>query len=169
MKRAIDSELWEDEEFGTLPPMAKLLALGIMTHVDDNGEMSANPKLITSRLFMYDSLNIDGVNLLLESLQSAGMISLFGDSGKRRLVLNRKWLGKRVGATEQDEYGPGWKRLSNEAKQRDGNKCVNCGRSNCRLAAHHIVPLGSGGTNTLSNLVTLCSSCHRKAHRKQGA
>lgn len=32
------------------------------------------------------------------------------------------------------------------------------------LEAHHIVPLGKGGKDDLSNLVALCPNCHRKLH-----
>lgn len=42
-------------------------------------------------------------------------------------------------------------------------ECGNCG-SKDDLEIHHIVPLAFGGTNRLSNLVRLCSSCHSKAH-----
>jgi 5-methylcytosine-specific restriction endonuclease McrA len=42
--------------------------------------------------------------------------------------------------------------------------CARCG-STVDLEAHHIVPLASGGTNELSNLLTLCHDCHRAQHR----
>lgn len=32
------------------------------------------------------------------------------------------------------------------------------------LAAHHIVPVSLGGTDSLRNLVTLCANCHRAVH-----
>lgn len=32
------------------------------------------------------------------------------------------------------------------------------------LEIHHIVPLGKGGKDDLSNLVALCPNCHRKLH-----
>lgn len=33
---------------------------------------------------------------------------------------------------------------------------------------HHIVPLNDGGTHARSNLVSLCRSCHMKAHALLG-
>lgn len=45
---------------------------------------------------------------------------------------------------------------------RDGCKCMECGKSNCRLEVHHIKPKRLGGSNTLSNLITLCEKCHQK-------
>ena len=45
---------------------------------------------------------------------------------------------------------------------RDGTKCLECGKGNCLLEVHHIVPKRLKGSDTLSNLITLCSSCHNK-------
>ena len=36
------------------------------------------------------------------------------------------------------------------------------------LHAHHIVPISEGGSNTLENLITLCSDCHKERHSKIG-
>lgn len=48
--------------------------------------------------------------------------------------------------------------LHKKAKKRDG-KCVVC-NSNGLLFAHHVIPAERGGSDTLENLVTLCSLCH---------
>ena len=48
---------------------------------------------------------------------------------------------------------------------RDGHRCMSrsC-KSKHFLEVHHIVPRSRGGTNHESNLITLCSSCHRLVH-----
>lgn len=46
------------------------------------------------------------------------------------------------------------------------NKCAECGATN-GLCVHHIVAPQDGGTNELSNLKTLCRSCHMSYHRRQ--
>lgn len=43
---------------------------------------------------------------------------------------------------------------------RDNCKCRQCGVSDTVLQVHHITPRRQGGSNTLGNLITLCSSCH---------
>jgi len=43
--------------------------------------------------------------------------------------------------------------------------CARCGNTGY-LEAHHIVALKSGGSNELSNLITLCHPCHRAQHRR---
>lgn len=45
---------------------------------------------------------------------------------------------------------------------RDGCKCMECGKTNVKLEVHHIKPHRLNGSNTLNNLITLCSKCHQK-------
>jgi HNH endonuclease len=55
-----------------------------------------------------------------------------------------------------------WQRTRKAVRQRDGNRCRNCGASGdgVRLSVHHWLPANLGGTDDMSNLVTLCSTCH---------
>lgn len=53
---------------------------------------------------------------------------------------------------------------------RDNYSCQSCGIKSPlgrRLHVHHILPRWLGGTNELSNLITLCISCHALAEEKQ--
>jgi len=50
--------------------------------------------------------------------------------------------------------------IRTEVLKRDNYRCVNCGMTGKELHVHHVVPRSEGGTNDLSNLVTLCSRCH---------
>lgn len=63
-----------------------------------------------------------------------------------------------------DQYPDDWDELRREIYARDGYTCRNCGADKIELHAHHIVPLSVGGSNELSNLVTLCRECHAKLH-----
>ena len=45
---------------------------------------------------------------------------------------------------------------------RDGCKCMECRKSDRVLEAHHIRPRRLNGSNTLSNMITLCKKCHQK-------
>lgn len=51
----------------------------------------------------------------------------------------------------------------NAARVRDGHKCVICGFS-AVTAVHHVIAKKDGGTNDLTNLVTLCPNHHYMAH-----
>lgn len=50
---------------------------------------------------------------------------------------------------------------------RDNCKCMECGKSNCVLEVHHIIPKRLKGKNNLGNLITLCSDCHQKTEGKE--
>lgn len=45
---------------------------------------------------------------------------------------------------------------------RDNCRCMECGKSDTVLEVHHIKPRRLNGSNTLDNLITLCSKCHQK-------
>lgn len=63
-------------------------------------------------------------------------------------------------------YPDDWEERRQEILSRQLNRCGNCVRSNVSLQVHHIVPVGQAGSHRLSNLVGLCSDCHRAAHEK---
>lgn len=48
---------------------------------------------------------------------------------------------------------------------RDGYTCQYCGKKGCRLEAHHLMHREHSGKDTLSNLLTLCASCHHRVHQ----
>lgn len=47
--------------------------------------------------------------------------------------------------------------------RRDGYACALCSDPRT-LQVHHFVPRSRGGTNSMHNLITLCSFCHALAH-----
>lgn len=60
-----------------------------------------------------------------------------------------------------------WDKLSKEAREANGKVCGRCGRPGTKLnpvEAHHVVPLSRGGTNSKSNLVNRCRTCHNMEH-----
>ena len=44
--------------------------------------------------------------------------------------------------------------------ERDGYRCVRCGRKNVDLEVDHIFPIAKGGKSNFSNLQTLCHRCN---------
>ena len=57
----------------------------------------------------------------------------------------------------------GYNLLREQVLQRDGWRCQRCGRSK-DLHVHHLVKRSELSDDTLDNLITLCSSCHRQLH-----
>lgn len=64
-------------------------------------------------------------------------------------------------------YPPNWDQIRRRVYRRDRYTCQNCGATRVPIEAHHVVPIRSGGSHTLSNLITLCRNCHAKADRKR--
>ena len=54
-----------------------------------------------------------------------------------------------------------WKQRRIEALQRDGFICVTCG-SGDRIQVHHIIPYRYSMSHAITNLKTLCRSCHSR-------
>lgn len=53
--------------------------------------------------------------------------------------------------------------IKQKRREIDGHQCANCGSTE-GLQVHHIVPVSNGGTPNISNLRTLCATCHNKVH-----
>lgn len=70
------------------------------------------------------------------------------------------------------EYGTNWTKQRQKCLERDGRQCRVCGADEQELgrepSVHHITPRGEFDhenwreINALSNLVTLCPTCHGK-------
>ncbi|WP_435186918.1 HNH endonuclease [Halobellus sp. EA9] len=70
-------------------------------------------------------------------------------------------------------YPSDWDERRRRVYERDDYECQRCGRlggsrggpeDDAELHAHHIVPKNEGGTDDISNLETLCHSCHNQIH-----
>lgn len=74
-------------------------------------------------------------------------------------------------------YGPNWRRQRRSARKRDGYRCQSCGVTEKKLGreldVHHIKPFKSfcctkengnyKKANELTNLISLCPTCHKAA------
>lgn len=45
------------------------------------------------------------------------------------------------------------------------NHCQICGKKDCELSVHHIVPVRLGGKSIKRNVIKLCKECHTKVHK----
>lgn len=100
--------------------------------------------------------------------------AMIGQSKERSGPNHPRWKG----GYRPGYRGPNWNTQSETARCRDGYKCQHCGitqkRNRRKLDVHHIVPFRSFNyipgindnylqANTLSNLLTLCTGCHKHA------
>lgn len=102
-------------------------------------------------------------------------------ASRQRGALSRNWKGGVTAAETRRMQGWEWRQARQKVYERDNFVCQDCG-CKClakqaskldpkrRIQAHHIIRRRDGGTDDLSNLVTLCASCHmRREARYSGA
>jgi hypothetical protein len=58
-------------------------------------------------------------------------------------------------------YTESWDIIRHRVYKRDGG-CVCCGRTKIRLSCHHLSPVRVSHDNNMNNLISVCSSCHKK-------
>lgn len=85
-----------------------------------------------------------------------------------RSYCSRECQGRgRIRPGSTSHRGPGWRKLAETIRERDGRRCVRCQapEASRRHAVDHIVPwlvlaATPGIANEPANLATLCGSCH---------
>jgi hypothetical protein len=96
-------------------------------------------------------------------------------SERQRGEKGNNWQGGQTDAETLRMQGWEWRKRRAECYERDNWTCQDCGvkctsKGPRRIQAHHVIGRRNGGTDDLSNLVTLCLSCHHKReHRYKGA
>ena len=85
----------------------------------------------------------------------------------KRGVEHYNWQGGITPLTRRRIRGTFWKQIADEIRKRDNNTCQLCGLNGNgkKSPVHHIIPFAISKDNSPSNLMTLCSSCHRKLER----
>jgi 5-methylcytosine-specific restriction endonuclease McrA len=63
-------------------------------------------------------------------------------------------------------YGKNWDQIRKFVYKRDGYRCRACGKSHCKLNAHHIILLRIIQSNDPRVLITLCDECHSELEKK---
>lgn len=90
-RRMIDAGIWANEHFAMLPPMARLLQIGIINLADDQGRMKAHPAYLRSQIFPYDEVPADDVQSWLDLIAANGTLMLYEADGKAYLQLLNWW------------------------------------------------------------------------------
>lgn len=90
---------------------------------------------------------------------------------KQYCAEHKKTMDKQYNRYERDpesnkRYGRAWKRIRDRYIKLHPlcEECEKQGRLTPVEEVHHIIPLADGGTHEIENLVSLCHSCHMKAH-----
>ena len=113
--------------------------------------------------FTQEQLGLGEVSLPPTELVTTGYWVALSEKTVARLRDAGLWTG------DPNDYGPNWTAQRDRARARDGYRCQVCGAPEQGRAhdVHHKVPFRAFASyrqaNQLSNLVTLCPRCHRRA------
>lgn len=79
--RSIKPDFWKSEKVASLPPMSRLLFIGLWNLADDAGRFRAHPSLIQGEIFPYEP-HVD-VGEHLRQLAEAGLVQVYDVEGRR--------------------------------------------------------------------------------------
>jgi len=90
-RRMLDSAIWKNEKFGVMPPMARLLAIGIINQADDQGRGKAHPVYLRSQIFPYDDVTAGDVAGWLAMVAENETILIYQVDGKDYYQILNWW------------------------------------------------------------------------------
>ncbi len=114
------------------------------------------------RWYTHEPLGQEPLDLPPSELQTTGYWLTLAEETVTHLRAAGAW------SNDPNDYGPGWGKIRERVRARDGYKCQVCGlpESGRQHDVHHKVPFRAFASreeaNRLENLITLCPSCHRK-------
>jgi len=130
------------------------------------GEISVISQVIGYQKIQWDTherLDVLPLDMPPSELLTTGYWLIIGEDTVAGLREAGLW------SNDPNDYGPNWEAQRRRTRARDSYQCRNCGipEDSRSHDVHHKVPFRSFASyeqaNRLSNLVTLCPACHRKA------
>ena len=121
------------------------------------------------RWYTHEQLELENLDLPPTNLETTGYWLALTANTVETLREQGLWRG------DPNAYGPGWARLRQQVRLRDGYRCQVCGTPEQEREhdVHHKVPFRAFAdasglvnielANRPENLVTLCPNCHRRA------
>jgi DEAD/DEAH box helicase domain-containing protein len=118
------------------------------------------------RWFTRENLGMEPLALPPTDFQTSGYWLALSKQTVEALRAAGAWTN------DPNDYGPGWNRLRETVRRRDGYRCQICGTpedAGRQHDVHHKVPfrtfISTAEANRMDNLITLCPACHRKAEQ----
>ncbi|MBI5029240.1 MAG: DEAD/DEAH box helicase [Chloroflexi bacterium] len=113
--------------------------------------------------YTHENLGEGMVSLPPTELHTTGYWLAVNDDTVNKLRDEGLW------SNAPNDYGPNWDSIRNQVRARDNYRCQGCGipEDGKPHHVHHKIPFRAFPTsqlaNELTNLVTLCPNCHRRA------
>jgi DEAD/DEAH box helicase domain-containing protein len=129
------------------------------------GEVQVTTQVIGFRKIRWhtnETLGMENLSLPPSELSTTGYWLSLSDETVEKLRDEGLW------SNAPNDYGPNWQKQRDLARARDGFRCQICGQPEGEKAhhVHHKIPFRMFETaahaNQLTNLITVCNSCHRK-------
>jgi DEAD/DEAH box helicase domain-containing protein len=117
------------------------------------------------RWHTYENLGYGDLDLPPLELATTGYWIKFSEETVARLQNEGLW------SNASNDYGPGWAVQRQRTRLRDGYRCQMCGirEAGREHDVHHKIPFRAFNSaeiaNQLTNLITLCPTCHRRAEQ----
>lgn len=80
--RSIKPGFFDNDILGDLPPLTRLLFIGLWCLADREGRLEDRPRKIKKAILGYDDVDADGVSDMLQSLHDAGFIIRYQIDGE---------------------------------------------------------------------------------------
>ncbi len=90
-KRMLDGNIWANEKFSDLPPMAALLQIGLINLADDQGRMKAHPAYLRSQIFPYRNVTANQISQWLALIVANGTAITYKVDDKEYIQLANWW------------------------------------------------------------------------------
>lgn len=103
-KRMLDGNIWANEKFSDMPPMACLLQIGLINLADDQGRMKAHPLYLRSQIFPYRDVTVDEVSMWLSHIIANGTALAYQVDGKDYLQLVNWWQYQSHSFAQPSDY-----------------------------------------------------------------
>jgi len=112
-----------------------------------------------------ENLGEEPLEMPPSELQTTGYWLSISEQAVTRLRESGNW------SVTPNEYGPGWQKIRDQVRARDGFRCQVCGapENGRQHDVHHRVPFrqfpSPAQANRAENLISLCPTCHRRAEQ----
>jgi DEAD/DEAH box helicase domain-containing protein len=150
----------------TVQLLAKLDEAGARGATKAHGEIAVTTQVVGYRKikwFTHEHLGGGDLSMPPTELVTTGYWLGIAEETVAGLSAEGVWTNAPI------DYGPNWPEQRDRARARDGYRCQNCGLPEGTNShhVHHKTPFRTFASyqkaNQISNLVTLCPRCHRRA------